>query len=84
MGFKEGNNMAVKVYSTPSCPWCTVAKNYLASKNVQFEDIDVSRNREAAMEMIQKSGQRGVPVLDINGSIVVGFDQATIDTLIRS
>jgi glutaredoxin-like YruB-family protein len=76
--------MNVKVYSTPSCPWCTVAKNYLASKNVPFEDVDVSRNREAAMEMIQKSGQRGVPVLDINGSIVVGFDQDTIDTLIRS
>jgi glutaredoxin 3 len=76
--------MAIKVYSTPSCPWCTVAKNYLASKNVQFEDVDVSRDREAAMEMVQKSGQRGVPVLDINGSIVVGFDQATIDTLIRS
>ena len=76
--------MAVKVYSTPSCPWCTVAKKYLTSKNVKFEDIDVSRNREAAMEMVQKSGQRGVPVLDINGSIIVGFDQTTIDTLIRS
>ena len=76
--------MAVKVYSTPSCPWCTVAKNYLTSKHVQFEDVDVSKNREAAMEMVQKSGQRGVPVLDINGKIVVGFDQATIDTLIRS
>ncbi len=76
--------MAVKVYSTPSCPWCTVAKNYLKSKNVQFEDVDVSKNREAAMEMVQKSGQRGVPVLDINGSIIVGFNQATIDTLIRS
>lgn len=75
--------MAVKVYSTPSCPWCTVAKNYLKSKNVQFEEVDVSKNREAAMEMVQKSGQRGVPVLDINGSIIVGFDQATIDTLIR-
>ena len=75
--------MTVKVYSTPSCPWCTVAKNFLASKNVQFEDVDVSRNREAAMEMIQKSGQRVVPVIDINGKIIVGFDQATIETLIR-
>ena len=75
--------MAVKVYSTPSCPWCTVAKNYLKSKNVRFEEVDVSKNREAAMEMVQKSGQRGVPVLDINGSIIVGFDQATIDSLIR-
>ena len=75
--------MAIKVYSTPSCPWCTVAKNYLTSKHVQFEEVDVSRNREAAMEMVQKSGQRGVPVIDINGSIIVGFDQATIDTLIK-
>ena len=75
--------MAIKVYSTPSCPWCTVAKKYLTSKNIQFEDVDVSKNREAAMEMVQKSGQRGVPVIDINGSIIVGFDQATIDTLIK-
>ncbi|HOA55256.1 MAG: glutaredoxin domain-containing protein [Acetivibrionales bacterium] len=75
--------MSVKVYSTPTCPWCTVAKNYLKSRNVEFEDVDVSRNREAAVEMIQKSGQRGVPVIDINGNIIVGFDQAAIDSLIR-
>ena len=71
--------MSIKVYSTPSCPWCTVAKRYLTSKNMPFSDIDVSRDREAAMEMIQKSGQRGVPVIDINGNIIVGFDQAAID-----
>lgn len=76
--------MAIKVYSTPSCPWCTVTKNYLASKNIRFEDVDVSRNREAAMEMVQKSGQRGVPVIDINGSIIVGFDQKTIDRLLSA
>lgn len=75
--------MSVKVYSTPSCPWCTVAKKYLASKNVSFEDVDVSINREAAMEMVRKSGQRGVPVLDINGNIIVGFDQGAIDSLLR-
>jgi glutaredoxin-like YruB-family protein len=75
--------MSVKVYSTPSCPWCTVAKKYLSSKNVPFEDVDVSINREAAMEMVRKSGQRGVPVLDINGSIIVGFDQGAIDSLLR-
>ena len=74
--------MSVKVYSTPTCPWCTLAKRYLSSKNIPFEDIDVSRDRNAAMEMIQKSGQRGVPVLDINGTIVVGFDQAAIDRLL--
>lgn len=76
--------MAVKVYSTPTCPWCTVAKNYLSSKKVSFVDVDVSRDREAAMEMIQKSGQRGVPVIDINGNIIIGFDQATIDRLISA
>lgn len=76
--------MTVKVYSTPSCPWCTVAKKYLSSKNIPYQDVDVSRDREAAMEMIQKSGQRGVPVIDIDGEIIVGFDQGRIDTLIRA
>lgn len=72
--------MSVKVYSTPTCPYCTMAKKYLESKNVQFEDVDVSANREAATEMVSKSGQRGVPVLDINGSIIVGFDKDRIDS----
>ncbi len=75
--------MTVKVYSTPTCPWCTVAKKYLASKNISFQEVDVSKNREAASEMVKKSGQRGVPVLDINGSIIVGFDQNRIDRLIQ-
>jgi glutaredoxin-like YruB-family protein len=74
--------MLVKVYSTPSCPWCTVAKNYLKSRNVNFEEVDVSKNRAGAVEMVQKSGQRGVPVIDINGNIIVGFDQGAIDSLI--
>ena len=72
------------MYSTPTCPWCTIAKNYLASKNIPFEDYDVSRDRNAAMEMIRKSGQRGVPVLDINGNIVVGFNQELIDRLLSA
>jgi len=75
--------MTVKVYSTPTCPWCTVAKDYLSSKAVAYEDLDVSKNREAAMEMINKSGQRGVPVIDIDGNIIVGFDQARIDSLLK-
>ena len=76
--------MTVKVYSTPTCPWCTMAKEYLKSKNVVFDDLDVSMDREAAAEMIRKSGQRGVPVVDIDGNIIVGFDQKTIDKLINS
>lgn len=76
--------MSVKVYSTPTCPWCTTAKKYLSSKNVLFEDLDVSKDRNAAMDMIQKSGQRGVPVIDFNGKIIIGFDQATLDSLIKA
>lgn len=72
----------VKVYSTPTCPWCTRAKNYLKSNNVQFEDIDVSTDREKAMEMVKKSGQQGVPVIEINGQIIIGFDQNKIDNML--
>ena len=71
--------MKVKVYSTPSCSYCVMAKQYLASKNIAYEDKDVSRDREAAVEMVNKSGQRGVPVLEINGKIIVGFDRNAID-----
>lgn len=75
--------MAVKVYSTPTCPWCTRAKNYLASKSIAYEDIDVSKDRDAAAEMVEKSGQRGVPVIDFNGTVIVGFDQSMLEQLIK-
>ncbi|HNX82505.1 MAG TPA: glutaredoxin domain-containing protein [Candidatus Omnitrophota bacterium] len=68
----------VKVYSTPTCPYCIRAKQYLKENNVTFEDIDVSAHEDAGQEMIQKSGQMGVPVLDIEGTIVVGFDKEKI------
>ncbi len=72
----------IKVYSTPSCPWCARTKQYLSSKRIPYIDYDVSRDRNAAMEMIRKSGQQGVPVIDINGNIVVGFDKERIDSLL--
>ena len=72
----------VRVYSTPSCPFCIRAKQFLKENNIEFEDIDVSSNQEAAREMIQKSGQMGVPVLDIGGEIIVGFDQGRIKSLL--
>ena len=71
--------MTVKVYSTTSCPWCHKAKDYLKSLKVQFEDINVGEDQDAANEMVEKSGQMGVPVLDVNGTIIVGFDRAAID-----
>ncbi|MFB6088399.1 MAG: glutaredoxin family protein [Candidatus Aenigmatarchaeota archaeon] len=69
----------VVVYSTPSCPYCAKVKSYLDQKNVEFEDFNVASNREKAKEMIQKTGQRGVPVTEINGEIVVGFNKPAID-----
>ena len=68
----------VKVYSTSACPYCIRAKQFLKDNNIVFEDLDVSGNQTAAEEMIQKSGQMGVPVLDIAGEIIVGFDKERI------
>ncbi len=73
---------SVKVYSTPTCPYCKMAKAFLAENNVKFEDVDVSSSQSAAQEMISKSGQMGVPVLDIEGKVVVGFNKARIKQLL--
>jgi glutaredoxin 3 len=70
----------VKIYSTPTCHFCHLAKEYFSDHNVAFQDIDVSMNIDAAREMITKSGQRGVPVIMIGEHIIVGFDQDRIDT----
>ncbi len=69
----------IKVYSTPTCPYCRLAKNFLKEKGVDFEDVDVSVDRKAAEEMIQKSGQMGVPQIEINEKIIVGFDKGAIE-----
>ncbi len=68
----------VTVYSTATCPYCIRAKQFLSENNIPFENFDVSTNQEKAEEMIQKSGQMGVPVLDIGGEIIVGFDKNRI------
>jgi len=68
----------IKIYSTSTCPYCIRAKQFLKENNIVFEDVDVSVDRGAASEMIEKSGQMGVPVLDIDGEIIVGFDKARI------
>ena len=76
--------MKIKVYSTPACPYCYALKSYLKDRGFEFEDIDVSLDREAAKEMVMKSGQMGVPVADINGQIVIGFDREKIDELLSN
>lgn len=69
----------VIVYSTQTCPYCVMAKRYLAEKGVKYKDMDVGADQRAAIEMLTKTGQMGVPVLDINGSVIVGFDKPAID-----
>jgi len=71
--------MNVKIYTTKTCPWCKKTKEYLNQKNVSYGTVDVGENKEAANEMIEKSDQMGVPVTDINGTIIVGFDKDAID-----
>ena len=68
----------VKVYSTPTCSYCIRAKQFLKDNNIVFEDVDVSLNETEAEQMVEKSGQMGVPVLDIDGEIIIGFDKEKI------
>lgn len=70
------------VYSTPTCPYCNQLKAFLDKKGVSYEKKDVAADTAARDEMVQKSGQLGVPVSDIDGTIVVGFDQAKISELL--
>lgn len=74
--------MNIKVYSTPVCPYCITLKNFLKEQGFEFEDIDVSQDETARQALVEKSGQMGVPVSDIDGQIVVGFDKAKISTLL--
>lgn len=73
----------VKVYSTPTCPWCIKVKEFLKENKVSFEDIDVSNDKEASAEMIKISGQNGVPVIEVNGTIIVGFDEEKLKKALK-
>ncbi len=73
----------VKVYSTESCPWCVKVKGFLKENKIAFEDINVGEDAEALQDMVEKSGQRGVPVIDVNGTIIVGFDKDAIKAALK-
>ena len=73
----------VKVYSTPTCPYCHMAKAFLRQNKVAFEDIDVSKDREKAKEMVEKSGQMGVPVIEVGSKLIVGFDKEALKKLLK-
>ena len=72
----------VTVFVTDTCPWCTRVKSYLREKHVQFAEVNVQRDASALRKMVARSGQQGVPQLDIDGSFVVGFDKPRIDALL--
>lgn len=72
----------VLVFTTPTCPWCTRAKGYLRTRGVPFREIDVTRDAAAARDLVRRTGQMGVPVIEIDGRPIVGFDQRRIDALL--
>jgi len=76
-------NIKVRVFSTPSCPYCVTLKQFLKKHNIKFEDIDVSQDEVAMDEMIKKSGQMQVPVVDIGGKFILGFDKKEITKLLN-
>jgi glutaredoxin 3 len=75
--------MVIKIYSTPACPYCRTLEEFLKEKGVDFEDIDVSKDEKLVEELVKKSGQMGVPVLDIDGEVIVGFDREKVCKLLK-
>lgn len=73
----------VKIYSTPTCVYCKTLKGYLKKNKIEFEDIDVSKDEKQLQKMIKESGQMAVPVVDIDGEVIVGFDKERIDKLLK-
>lgn len=72
----------VVVFTTPTCSWCNRLKAYLRERQIGFREVDVSRDRAAARDLVRRTGQMGVPVIEIDGRPVVGFDKPRIDALL--
>jgi len=72
----------IKIYSTPSCIYCKMAKDFFAKNNIQFTEYNVAEDEKAREEMVNKSHQLGVPVIDVDGKIIVGFDKKTLASLV--
>lgn len=78
---KKKKNRVI-VFSTPTCSYCNMAKQYFRRNKIRFKDVDVSRDEAAARDLVRRSGQMGVPVIDINGKLIVGFDKPQINRLL--
>ena len=74
----------IKVYGVPGCPFCKKTKEFLKNKNLTFEDLDVGASQELAKEMVEKSGQMSVPVIEIDGEIIIGFNRDEMEQLLGS
>ena len=79
----EAVNNMVKLFVTPACPYCFTLKEFLKEHKIKFEEIDVSKNKKAREKMIKKAGKMEVPVVEINGQIVVGFNKEKIVQLLN-
>jgi len=75
--------MKIIIYTTPSCPYCLLAKQYFLSKKITFEEIDVSEDPQKAQEMVDLSGQMGVPVITIDDKVITGFDKEKIESILK-
>ncbi|MEK6822564.1 MAG: glutaredoxin family protein [Nanoarchaeota archaeon] len=75
--------VTVKVFTTPTCPYCKMAKEFLKEQKVKYEEYDVSKDQKRANEMIEKSGQMGVPVIEIGDTIIVGFDKESMKKALK-
>lgn len=73
----------ITIYTTPTCGFCHMAKEYFKSKDIEYDSKDVTADADAYKEILDKSGQLGVPVIDIEGSIVIGFDRPKIDAILQ-
>ena len=75
--------MQVKIYTTTHCPFCVMAKDFFRKHNVKYAEVNVEKDTAAAEEMIEKSGQMGVPVIDVDGKIIVGFNKPALERALK-
>lgn len=73
----------IKIYSTPTCPFCKRAKAFFKEHNIEYEDINVAENEKARDEMVEKSGQMSVPVIEVGNKIIVGFDEQELKKTLK-
>ncbi len=79
----DSSDIKVIVYSAPWCAFCKMTKDYLNKLGVNFTEVDVEQDRQAALDLVQKTGQAGIPVIEIGERIIIGFDRPTIDTVLK-